>query len=88
MSASYFDCYLIPVPASRLEAYRRFSAQVAAVYREHGTTRIVDCVLDPDTADGSRFHADGAPGKIRTPNPQIRSLVLCPVELRAQPARR
>lgn len=25
----------------------------------------------------------GAPGKIRTPNPQIRSLVLCPVELRA-----
>jgi hypothetical protein len=26
----------------------------------------------------------GAPGGIRTPNPQIRSLVLCPIELRAQ----
>ncbi len=26
---------------------------------------------------------DGAPGGIRTPNPQIRSLMLCPVELRA-----
>ncbi len=25
----------------------------------------------------------GAPGEIRTPNPQIRSLVLYPVELRA-----
>jgi hypothetical protein len=25
----------------------------------------------------------GAPGKIRTPNPQIRSLVLYPIELRA-----
>ncbi len=25
----------------------------------------------------------GAPGGIRTPNPQIRSLMLCPVELRA-----
>src|SRR5581483_649964 len=25
----------------------------------------------------------GAPGGIRTPNPQIRSLVLCPIELRA-----
>ena len=27
----------------------------------------------------------GAPGEIRTPNPQIRSLVLYPIELRAQP---
>src|SRR6476469_720438 len=26
---------------------------------------------------------NGAPGGIRTPNPQIRSLMLCPVELRA-----
>ena len=25
----------------------------------------------------------GAPGGIRTPNPQIRSLMLCPVELQA-----
>jgi hypothetical protein len=29
----------------------------------------------------------GAPGGIRTPNPQIRSLMLCPVELRARMAR-
>src|SRR3954464_13953237 len=28
----------------------------------------------------------GAPGEIRTPNPQIRSLVLYPIELRAQQA--
>jgi hypothetical protein len=27
---------------------------------------------------------NGAPGEIRTPNPQIRSLVLCPIELRAR----
>ncbi len=26
----------------------------------------------------------GAPGEVRTPNPQVRSLVLYPVELRAQ----
>jgi hypothetical protein len=31
------------------------------------------------------FEMIGAPGEIRTPNPQIRSLVLYPVELRAQP---
>src|SRR6185437_4420023 len=29
------------------------------------------------------YRDDGAPGEIRTPNPQIRSLVLYPVELRA-----
>jgi hypothetical protein len=29
----------------------------------------------------------GAPGGIRTPNPQIRSLVLCPIELRARKAK-
>src|ERR1044071_1692062 len=28
-------------------------------------------------------YGTGAPGGIRTPNPQIRSLVLCPIELRA-----
>ena len=27
------------------------------------------------------LHPDGAPGKIRTPDPQIRSLVLYPAEL-------
>ena len=31
-----------------------------------------------------RYLKFGAPGGIRTPNPQIRSLVLCPIELRAR----
>lgn len=57
---SCFDCYLIPVPAVRLEAYRRFSERMAVVYRDYGAVRLVDCMLDPDTADGSAFHADGA----------------------------
>lgn len=57
---SYFDGYLIPVPAEKLDAYRRFSAQMAAIYREYGAVRIVDGLLDPETADGTDFHADGA----------------------------
>lgn len=57
---SYFDGYLIPVPTEKLDAYRRFSEKIATVYREHGALRIVDCVLDPDTADGAQFHADEA----------------------------
>jgi hypothetical protein len=34
------------------------------------------------------LYANGAPGEIRTPDPQIRSLVLYPAELRAQSCRR
>jgi hypothetical protein len=36
----------------------------------------------------TEFHLDliGAPGEIRTPDPQIRSLVLYPAELRARKA--
>ncbi|NMJ39966.1 DUF1428 family protein [Roseomonas sp. JC162] len=56
----YVDCYLIPVPEPKLEAYRRFSTEMAAVYREYGAGRIVDCLLDAGTADGAAFHADGA----------------------------
>ena len=47
---SYFDCYLIPVPAAKLNAYKRFSEQMARVYREYGAVRVIDCVLDPDRA--------------------------------------
>ena len=32
----------------------------------------------------AEFEMIGAPERIRTPNPQIRSLMLCPVELRAR----
>jgi integrase len=34
--------------------------------------------------DAQVVEMNGAPGGIRTPNPQIRSLMLCPVELRAR----
>jgi uncharacterized protein YbaA (DUF1428 family) len=54
---SYFDGYLISVRTEKLEAYKRFSEQIAKVYREHGAIRIVDCVLDADATDGAQFHA-------------------------------
>lgn len=55
-----FDCNLIPVSKAKLEAYRRFSVEKSPVHREYGEVRVVDCILDPDTADGSQFHAEGA----------------------------
>jgi uncharacterized protein YbaA (DUF1428 family) len=57
---AYYDCALIPVASDKLEAYRRFSAQVSAVYREHGAIRVIDCVLDAETAYDASFHAEEA----------------------------
>lgn len=57
---SYFDCYLIPVPAEKLDAYRNFSSQIAGIYREYGAIRVVDAVLDPAASNGAEFHAENA----------------------------
>lgn len=57
---SYFDAYLIPVPEGKLAQYEAFSARISAVYREYGALRVIDCLLDPETADGAAFHAEGA----------------------------
>ncbi|WP_370677683.1 DUF1428 domain-containing protein [Pleomorphomonas sp. PLEO] len=57
---SYFDCYLIPVPETKLETYRHFSKKIASVYRDYGAVRVIDCVLDPD----AQFHADEARAEI------------------------
>jgi uncharacterized protein YbaA (DUF1428 family) len=57
---SYYDCALIPVPTGKLDAYKAFSAHVAAVYREYGAVSVIDCLLDRDTAYDASFHAEGA----------------------------
>ncbi|MDE2445247.1 MAG: DUF1428 domain-containing protein [Alphaproteobacteria bacterium] len=69
---SYFDCYLIPVATNKLEAYRLFSEEVARVYQEYGATRVVDCVLDTDAADGMQFHAVEARDKLNISPEQLR----------------
>ena len=65
----YYDAYLIPIARSKLEAYRAFSEKIAAVYREHGASRITDLILDESGGPGESFHAEGArenlPGKLR-----------------------
>jgi uncharacterized protein YbaA (DUF1428 family) len=71
-NTSYFDCYLIPVSSEKLEAYKRFSEQVAMVYREYGAVRIVDCMLDAETADGAQFHAEEARDALNTAGKPLR----------------
>lgn len=57
---TYVDAYLIPLQSEKLAAYERFSRHVAAVYREHGALRVVDCVLDAAVANDASFHAEEA----------------------------
>ena len=48
---SYFDGYLVPVPAGNKELYRGQAAKAAAVFKEHGAARVVECWGD-DVPDG------------------------------------
>lgn len=57
---AYVDGYLIPVRRDRREAYEAFSAKVAAIYREHGALRVVDCWMDEEPQSSEAFHAEGA----------------------------
>jgi uncharacterized protein YbaA (DUF1428 family) len=48
---SYIDGFVIPVPADRKEAYRALAEKAAAIFKEHGATRMVECWGD-DVPDG------------------------------------
>lgn len=62
---SYFDCYLIPVPTTKLDMYKSFSERIVRVYREYGARGVVDCVLDEAVVDGTQFHAEGAQAQVQ-----------------------
>jgi uncharacterized protein YbaA (DUF1428 family) len=47
----YADGFLVPVPAGNKEAYRDLAAKAAAVFKEHGATRVVEAWGD-DVPDG------------------------------------
>ena len=48
---SYIDGFLVPVPADKKDAYRALATQAAALFKECGATRVVECWGD-DLKDG------------------------------------
>ncbi|MGY1811466.1 DUF1428 domain-containing protein [Blastococcus sp. SYSU D00820] len=57
---TYVDGYLTPVRREMREAFVELSRAMAAVYREHGALRVVDCWQDETPQDPADFHAEGA----------------------------
>jgi uncharacterized protein YbaA (DUF1428 family) len=49
----YVDGFIVPVPKSKLAAYRRMAQRGARVWKEHGALEYVECLAD-DVSWGKR----------------------------------
>ena len=47
----YVDGFVIPVPATNREAYRKLAEMAAPIFKEHGALKVVECWGD-DVPDG------------------------------------
>jgi uncharacterized protein YbaA (DUF1428 family) len=47
----YVDGFVIPVPKANREAYRKFAEEAAAVFKEYGALKVVECWGD-DVPEG------------------------------------
>ena len=44
--AKYVDGFVVPVPKSKLDAYRRMSRKAGKIWKEHGALEYTECVAD------------------------------------------
>ncbi|MDT9597336.1 DUF1428 domain-containing protein [Sphingosinicella rhizophila] len=57
---AFNDITIVPVRTDKKAAYLEFSARIAAIYREYGAVRVVDCWQKEDASDDEDFHAADA----------------------------
>jgi uncharacterized protein YbaA (DUF1428 family) len=57
---TYVDGYLTPLRPEMRAAYIELSLRTAAVYKEYGALRVVDCWQDGTPQDSAGFHAEAA----------------------------
>jgi uncharacterized protein YbaA (DUF1428 family) len=44
--AHYVDGFLVPVPKSKIDAYRRMARKAGKIWREHGALEFRECLAD------------------------------------------
>lgn len=44
--AKYVDGFVVPVPKSKVDAYRRMARKAAKVWREYGALEVRECIAD------------------------------------------
>ena len=60
---SYVDGFVIPLPRSRVEEYRRLARKAGRIWREHGALEFRECVLDDPRAVGALSFPKGVRAK-------------------------
>jgi len=56
--ADYIDGFVLPIPRSKLDAYRRLVQQVAVIWKEHGALDYREYVGDDLALEGTRSFTD------------------------------
>lgn len=51
------DITIVPVRTDQKAAYLEFSARIAAIYRDYGAFRVIDCWQSEDASNDEDFHA-------------------------------
>jgi uncharacterized protein YbaA (DUF1428 family) len=59
-SGTYIDGFLLPIPTSKLEEYRKLAEQAAAIWIEHGALEYTECAADDLSTEFCRSFTETA----------------------------